>query len=278
LVIDRFFDAVTIEANSAGMELLLPDIIAALDRVIAPSAILIKNDSPVRKFEGLELYDRVVKGDLSQPVELIENGCRFLADLASGQKTGWFFDQRDNRAALAAVSRGRSVIDFYSYAGGFALQAARAGASRVIAVDRSESSLALASQSALLNDLALECVRADAFAEMERLLAAGQSFGVVVADPPAFVKNKKDLASGAKGYRKMTRLAAQLVEPGGFLLVASCSHHMSAENFAEEVRHGLGNARREGRILRVSGAASDHPLHPSLPESAYLKAMLLQLD
>jgi 23S rRNA (cytosine1962-C5)-methyltransferase len=278
LVIDRFFDAVTVEANSAGMELLLPDILAALDAVIAPSAILVKNDSPVRKFEGLELYDRVVKGDLSQPIELIENGCRFLADLASGQKTGWFFDQRDNRAAVAALSNGRSVIDFYSYAGGFALQAARAGASRVIAVDRSEGSLALATQSAQLNGLTLETVRADAFAEMERLAAAGQAFGVVIADPPAFVKNKKDLASGAKGYRKMTRLAAQLVQPGGFLLVASCSHHMSLENFAEEVRHGLGNARREGRILRSAGAASDHPLHPSLPESAYLKALLLQLD
>jgi 23S rRNA (cytosine1962-C5)-methyltransferase len=170
------------------------------------------------------------------------------------------------------------VIDFYSYAGGFALQAAMQGATRVIAVDRSEASLALASRSAALNGLTLETVRADAFAEMERLAAGHQRFGVVIADPPAFVKSKKDLAAGAKGYRKMTRLAAALVEPGGFLLVASCSHHMSAENFAEEVRHGLANAGREGRILRSAGAGPDHPLHPSLPESAYLKALLLQLD
>jgi 23S rRNA (cytosine1962-C5)-methyltransferase len=158
------------------------------------------------------------------------------------------------------------------------LAAAQSGATRVIAVDRSEGSLALASQSAALNGLPLEAVRADAFAEMERLVAAGQQFGVVIADPPAFVKSKKDLAAGSKGYRKMARLAASLVQPGGFLLLASCSHHMSEDAFAEEVRHGLSNARREGRILRSSGAGADHPLHPSLPESAYLKALILQLD
>ena len=278
LVIDRFGDAVTIEANTAGMELLLPDLLAALDEVIAPKTVLIKNDSPVRKLEGLELYDKLAKGELDAPIELIENGVRFLADLTTGQKTGWFYDQRDNRAAVAKVAKGRSVIDFYSYAGGFALQAAKAGASSVIAVDRSEGSLALAAKSAELNGLPLEIVRAEAFAEMERLTNAGQRFGVVIADPPAFVKSKKDLAAGAKGYRKMARLAAGLVEPGGFLLVASCSHHMSAENFAEEVRHGLQTAQRNGRILRSAGAGSDHPLHPSLPESAYLKALLLQLD
>ena len=278
LVIDRFGDAVTIEANTAGMELLLPEILAALDEIIAPKIVLIKNDSPVRKLEGLELYDKVAKGSLNAPIELIENGVRFLADLTTGQKTGWFYDQRDNRAAVAKVSRGRTMIDFYTYAGGFALQAAQAGASRVVAVDRSEGSLALAAQSAELNGLKLETVKADAFAEMERLANAGQTFGVVVADPPAFVKSKKDLAAGAKGYRKMAKLAAQLVEPGGFLLVASCSHHMNPENFAEEVRHGLSNAHRSGRILRSAGAGSDHPLHPSLPESAYLKALLLQLD
>lgn len=278
LVIDRFGDAVTVEANTAGMELLLPEILTALDKVIAPTTVLVKNDSPVRKLEGLELYDKVAKGDLSAPIELIENGCRFQADLSTGQKTGWFYDQRDNRAAVARVAKGRSVIDFYTYAGGFALQAAKAGAAHVIAVDRSEGSLALAAKSAELNGLKLDCVRADAFAEMERLANAGQRFGVVIADPPAFVKSKKDLAAGAKGYRKMARLAAGLVEPGGFLLVASCSHHMSPDNFAEEVRHGLSNAGRSGRILRSAGAGPDHPLHPSLPESAYLKALLLQLD
>jgi 23S rRNA (cytosine1962-C5)-methyltransferase len=278
LVIDRYGEAVTVEANTAGMERLLPEVLAALDRAVAPAVVHVRNDSPVRRLEGLELYDRLAKGELTGPVVVEENGCRFFADLVTGQKTGWFYDQRDNRAAVAALAGGRSMIDFFCYAGGFAIQAARAGADPVVAVDRSEASLALAVRSAELNGVAIDAVRAEAFAEMERLAAAGRRFGVVVADPPAFVKSKKDLAAGAKGYRKLTRLAATLVEPGGFLLVASCSYHMGADAFAEEVRHGLTAARRSGRILRSSGAAADHPVHPFLPESAYLKATLLQLD
>ncbi|MDR3435223.1 class I SAM-dependent rRNA methyltransferase [Telmatospirillum sp.] len=278
LVIDRYGEIVTLQANTAGMEALQPLLLAALDDLLAPTAVVLKNDSAVRKLEGLELYDRIAGGELDGPVELEENGAVFFADLVTGQKTGWFFDQRDNRAAVAALAKGRSVIDFYSYAGGFAIQAARAGATRVVAVDRSEGSLALATRSAERNGVTVECVRAEAFAEMERLVTAGQRFGVVIADPPAFVKSKKDQAAGAKGYRKMSRLAASLVEPGGFLLVASCSHHMAPDAFAEEVRHGLSSAGRSGRILRSAGAGSDHPLHPWLPESAYLKALLLQLD
>jgi 23S rRNA (cytosine1962-C5)-methyltransferase len=278
LIIDRYGDIVAVQANTAGMEALLPTILDALEEVLAPKAIILKNDSAVRRLEQLELYDRVERGQIDGPVELEENGARFLADLAEGQKTGWFFDQRDNRAAVARLAKGRTMIDFYTYAGGFAVQAALAGATRVVAVDRSEASLALASRSAELNDVKIEAVRAEAFAEMDRLAAAGERFGVVVADPPAFVKSKKDMAAGAKGYRKMTRQAAGLVEPGGFLFVASCSHHMAAETFAEEVRHGLSVAGRSGRVLRAAGAAADHPLHPWLPESAYLKAFLLQLD
>ena len=278
LIVDRYGDVLAIQVNTAGMERLLPLILEAAQEVFSPRAIVLKNDSPVRKLEGLELYDRLAFGELSGPVELQENGARFLADLMDGQKTGWFYDQRDNRAAVAKLAQGRSVIDFYTYAGGFAVQAALAGATRVVAVDRSEGSLALASGAAELNGIAMETVRADSFAEMERLAAAGETFGVVVSDPPAFVKSKKDQSAGAKGYRKMTRLAAALVEPDGFLMVASCSHHMPVIQFAEEVRHGLSLAGRSGRIIRTAGAGPDHPLHPHLPESAYLKAMILQLD
>ncbi|HIJ62527.1 MAG TPA: class I SAM-dependent rRNA methyltransferase [Rhodospirillaceae bacterium] len=278
LIIDRYGEVVVVQANTAGMELMLPMILDAIDEVLAPATVVLKNDSAVRKLEGLDFYDRIAKGELSEPVELEENGARFLADLAGGQKTGWFFDQRDNRQAVAALAVGRSVADFYTYAGGFAILAARAGAAQVVAVDRSEASLALADRAAALNDVTIETVRAEVFAEMERLAAARRQFGVVIADPPAFVKSRKDLAAGAKGYRKMTRLAAALVEPGGFLLVASCSHHLDAPAFAEEVRHGLSVAGRGGRILRSAGAAADHPVHPFLPESAYLKALLLQLD
>ena len=280
LVLDRYGDVVACQVNSAGMERLLPLIIEALTAVVKPRAVVLRNDSPVRTLEGLDLYHRIAVGDLAEPVEVVENGARFLADLAEGQKTGWFYDQRDNRAFVAGLSAGRRVADFYTYAGGFAVQAALAGATEVMAVDRSEDSLALAARAAEVNGVADRCRfhRAEAFGEMERLAAAGERFGVVVADPPAFVKSKKQLAAGAKGYRKMTRLAAALVEPGGFLFAASCSHHMPVDTFTEEVRHGLSLAGRNGRILRAAGASADHPVHPFLPESAYLKALVLQLD
>ncbi|TAN79423.1 MAG: class I SAM-dependent rRNA methyltransferase [Magnetospirillum sp.] len=278
LIVDRYGDVLAVQTNTAGMERLLPELLAAFDLVLRPKAVVLINDSPVRKLEGLELEHRVAAGTLTGPVELVENGCRFVADLTDGQKTGWFFDQRDNRAFVARLARGRRVLDLYTYAGGFAIQAAMAGAAETIAVDRSEASLALAAQAATLNGVAVQTVRAEAFAEMERLKAAGERFGVVVTDPPAFVKSKKDLGAGAKGYRKMARLAAALVEPGGFLFCASCSHHMPAEQFAEEISHGIHLAGRTGRILRTAGAAPDHPVHPLLPESAYLKATVVQLD
>ncbi|MDA8233076.1 MAG: class I SAM-dependent rRNA methyltransferase [Magnetospirillum sp.] len=278
LIVDRYGDVVSVQVNTAGMERLTEPFLAALDAVLAPAAVVLRNDSPVRRLEGLDEYHRVVRGDAAGPVELVENGARFLADIAQGQKTGWFYDQRDNRAFMARLAKGRRMIDLYTYAGGFAIQAAMAGAAEVVAVDRSADSLALAERSAALNGVRVQTIRAEAFAEMARLAAAGERFGVVVADPPAFVKTKKDVAAGAKGYRKMTRLAAALVEPGGFLFVASCSHHMPAELFAEEVAHGLALAGRSGRILRTAGAGPDHPIHPHLPESAYLKAMALQLD
>lgn len=278
LVVDRYGDVLAVQTNSAGMERLLPELMAAFARVLSPRAVVLVNDSPVRTLEGLELYHKVALGELDGPVEVEENGCRFVADLTGGQKTGWFYDQRDNRAFVARLAAGRRVLDVYTYAGGFAVQAAKAGATEVFAIDRSEHSLALADRAAGLNDVTVRTVRAEAFAEMERLHAAGERFGVVVADPPAFVKSRKELGAGAKGYRKMARLAAALVEPGGFLLCASCSHHMPVDQFAEEIEHGIRLAGRTGRILRSAGAAPDHPLHPLLPESAYLKALVLQLD
>lgn len=278
LVVDRYGDVLALQVNTAGMEALTPLLLEAADTVFKPRAVVLKNDSPVRTLEGLALENKVALGQLDGPVELMENGARFVADLTEGQKTGWFYDQRDNRAFMARLARGKRMLDVYTYAGGFAVQAALAGASEVVAVDRSEQSLALAAKAAELNDVGVSTIRAEAFAEMARLDAAGERFGVVVVDPPAFVKSRKDVATGAKGYRKMARLAAPLVEAGGFLLCASCSHHMPAEMFAEEIAHGLAQAGRSGRILRIAGAGPDHPLHPHLPESAYLKAIALQLD
>jgi 23S rRNA (cytosine1962-C5)-methyltransferase len=278
LVADRYGDAVVLQVNAAGMERLIEPLLEAIDRVLAPKTVLLRNDGAARALERLEDYVRFARGGFEAPVELEENGLRFLADPAGGQKTGWFFDQRDNRAFAARLARGRRVLDLYTYAGGFALAAAASGAAEVTAVDSSEAALALAAASARLNGLSARFVRERAFDEAERLVAAGERFGLAVADPPAFAKSRKEAPQALRGYRKLAKLCARLVEPQGFLLLASCSHAVELERFAEECRKGLGEARRTGRLLRSAGAGPDHPVHPHLPESAYLKALVYQLD
>ena len=279
-VIDRFGDVVVAQINSAGMDRLSGALIDAIDAAMAPATIIIRNDSALRSVEGLAEGVRIAKGEIDGPVELKENGVTFLAHVTEGQKTGWFFDQRDNRRAVAALSRDARVLDVYAHTGGFGLQAAAAGAKETILVDRSELALDLAKRAADLNGFGERCqfVQAEAFRELDRLAAAGERFDVVVVDPPAFVKAKKDLITGLKGYRKLAEMAARLVAPGGFLFSASCSHNVDPPSFLNEVTRGIGRARRTGRILRQAGAASDHPVHPLLPESAYLKAVLLQID
>lgn len=280
LIIDRYGEAVVVQANTAGMDAFLPVLLDALDTEIAPRVVVLRNDSAARGLEGISQEVRIAKGSLDGAVEIVENGARFVVDLQEGQKTGWFYDQRENRAAVARLATGARVLDLYTYGGGFAVASARAGASEVIAVDRSETALTSAARSAALNGVDARCrfAKAEAFTELERLAASGERFGVVVADPPAFVKSKKDLAAGARGYRKLARLSATLVAPGGFLFIASCSHNVDRATFDEQVQHGLHDAGRTGRILLMSGAAADHPVHPHLPESIYLKASLLQLD
>ena len=204
----------------------------------------------------------------------------FLADVVGGQKTGWFYDQRDNRGFIARLAEEARVLDLYCYGGGFAVTAAARGAESVLGVDRSEAALALAEASARLNGVGDRCTfrRGEVFAEAAALSGAGERFDIVVADPPPFARSKRDVPAALRGYRKLARLAAQLTAPGGFLFIASCSHNIGAAEFADSVRRGLADAGRGGRILRSSGAAPDHPVHPALPETFYLKALTLALD
>jgi 23S rRNA (cytosine1962-C5)-methyltransferase len=280
LIVDRFGDALAVQANTAGMDRLLPAVIEALERTVVPRTIVLRNDSPARAQEGLQQEVAVAKGALNGPAEFHENGAQFRADLRGGQKTGWFFDQRDNRAWIASLANGRRVADFYCYGGGFAVCAALAGAQSVLAIDSSAPALALATDAAERNGVRERCTfqRGDAFGEMARLMHYRETFDIVVADPPAFVKSRKDLNAGARGYRKLARLAALLVAPGGILFIASCSHNVGVELLGEQIRKGLADSRRAGRVLRLSFAGADHPVHPHLPESAYLKAFTLQLD
>jgi 23S rRNA (cytosine1962-C5)-methyltransferase len=280
LTIDRFGDVLVVQITTAGMESLIDPLLAALDAVLAPQAIVLRNDTPVRALEGLDQHVRAAKGEMPPRLALEENGIRYFADLAHGQKTGWYYDQRDNRAFMASLAKDRSLLDAYSYTGGFALVAAAAGAREVVALDSSAPALALAEDAAAANKLSARCrfVKADVFEELERLAVSGETFDIVIADPPPFVKAKKDLEAGAKAYRKLARLAALVTGPGGFLLLASCSHNISAERFALECATGLGRAGREGALIRQAGAGPDHPVHPALPETAYLKSLVYALD
>jgi 23S rRNA (cytosine1962-C5)-methyltransferase len=277
LVIDRFDDTLTVQTGTAGMERQIDAIAAALDEVVAPKTVILRNDTPSRALEGLESSVRTLKGE-GRRIAVEENGARYIADLTEGQKTGWYYDQRDNRAFVAALAKGKSVLDAYSYTGGFGILAAKAGAREVVCLDSSAPALTLAEESARANGVTVKAVKADVFEELERLKAAGERFDMVLADPPPFVKSKKDLEPGAKAYRKLARLAADVTAPGGFLIVASCSHNIPPERFAQECAQGLLRAGRRASLIRQAGAGPDHPVHPLLPESAYLKALVYALD
>jgi 23S rRNA (cytosine1962-C5)-methyltransferase len=280
LVIDRFNDICVVQPNTAGMQTNLDAIVEGLAHTVKPRAVVMRGDSSARTLEGLAEESKVVAGTLEGAVPVEENGARFQADLIGGQKTGWFFDQRDNRAFMAGLSKGMTVVDMYTHTGGFAIEAAKAGAKSVLAVDRSEHALDLAKKAAADNGVGdrVSTQRSDVYGFLEDAVAKQQRWQVVIADPPAFVKSKKDLKAGLQGYRKLARLSATVTAPGGILFVASCSHNASVDEFTAAVARGLEDAGRHGRIIRSSGAAADHPVHPMLPESAYLKAVVLALD
>ena len=274
LVLDRYGDAAAAQLNTAGMDRLAEPLAAALLEAVGLRSVVFRNDTAARTLEGLPSGISHAGAPVEGPVEIVENGVRFVIDLTGGQKTGWFYDHRENRALVAALARDMDVLDAYSYVGGFGIQAAAAGARSVLCLDRSEPALDLAAESAKRNGTASVCdfLRGDVFRTLEEFAREGRSFDIVVCDPPAFVKSKKDLASGLKGYRKLIRLAAERVRPGGFLFAASCSQQVDAGQFAEALRGALRSLRRSARVLHRGGAGPDHPIHPYLPESAYLKA------
>jgi 23S rRNA (cytosine1962-C5)-methyltransferase len=276
LVIDRYGDVAVLQANTAGMDRLTPLLVEALTGLLPLRAVVARNDSGARRQEGLAESVALLHGT-DPTAEVVEGGVRFPVEPLSGQKTGWFFDQRPNRDHVAALASGARVLDVFSHVGAFGLRCAVGGAREVVLVDSSAPALAQAEQAAVLNGVAdrARVQRDDAFDAMAGL--AGERFDIVVCDPPAFARSRKDAEAGLRAYGRMARLAAPLVAPGGFLFVASCSHHASLEAWAGQIAFGLHRARREGRILYTGGAGLDHPVHPHLSESAYLKAQLIQL-
>ncbi len=280
LAIDRFGDALAVQPNAAWADRLLPELLAALDAVLAPQVVVLNAASRARALEGLEGESRLLKGALDGPVPVAMNGATYLADLIGGQKTGLFYDQRPNHAFAARLGRGRAVLDVFAHVGGFGLAALAAGADRALAVDGSAPALALAAEGARLSGVAerFETRRADAFDAMRALGEAGERFGLVVCDPPAFAPAKAALEAGLRAYARTARLSARLVEPGGFLCLCSCSHAVDLDAFRAACAQGIRAAGRGAALIHAGGAGPDHPVHVGLPETGYLKALFFRLD
>ena len=275
LIIDRYGDVIVCQVNTAGMDVLYPHVEAALKKLISPRTIILKNDTPARELEVLEQVVRVAEGSAPEAVQIIENDTFFHVDLMEGQKTGWFFDQRDNRAWVASLAKGATMLDVFCHTGGFGVTAGKSGAENITFVDSSAAALEMVKKNAALNGIEKKCqmIEGKAFDVMEKLATTKKTYDVVVVDPPAFIKSRKDMSAGMKGYNKLARLSAPLVKKNGTLFFASCSHHAAVAELQETVAEGLAKEGRVFQIIKVSGAGPDHPIHPQLPETGYLKGL-----
>lgn len=280
VIIDRFGDAAVIQPNAAWAERLLPDLAAALADVTGVTTILKNASGRARALEGLDETSTILLGEDPGLVPVPMNGAIYMADLTGGQKTGLFYDQRPNHAFVASLAKGAEVLDVFSHVGGFALASLAGGAASALAVDASAPALGLAEQGAGRMGLSERFTtrKGDAFDTMAALFAEGRRFDIVVCDPPAFAPHKNALAAGLRAYSRTARLGAALVRPGGFLCLCSCSHAADLPKFREASFAGIERAGRVGRLIHSGGAGPDHPVHPALAESSYLKALVLRLD
>ena len=280
LVIDRFGEYLVLQVNTAGMERLLPLLLGALESVLQPKAILLRNDSPSREQEGLPLEVKVALGEWPETLALQENGVTFYASAENGQKTGWFYDHRENRRELMRWVKGKRVLDVFSYIGGWGLQALAAGADSLAAVDASEQALdqlqANADQQGMGDKVT--CYEGNAFDVLQALLEQGEKFDVVVLDPPAFIKRKKDYKNGLSAYTKLNNLGLRLLEKDGLLVSASCSMHLPEDALLDTVRAGARHVDRHAQLVFRGTQGPDHPIHPAIPETHYLKALFFRVN
>ncbi len=276
LVVDRFYDTLVVQISTAGMEKHLDLIISTLDSIIQPKAILLKNDGKMREVEGLASYVVWKKGTESADVTLEENGVKFIAPVLDGQKTGWFYDHRMTRARLKDYVKDKRVLDVFSYIGGWGVQAAAFGASEVICNDISDFALGYVSQNTALNNLTnVTSIKGDAFDVMDSLFNAGERFDVVILDPPAFIPRRKDLHKGMAAYQKANLQAMRLLGPnGGILVSGSCSMHLPAQELSNAIHRAGVKLGKQIQILEHGHQGPDHPVHPAITETEYLKTII----
>jgi len=276
LVVDRYGEVCVVQMATAGMDRLKLDIIEGLKHTLAPAGILLRNDVGMRETEGLAAYVEEI-GDVPDTVTIEEAGVRFEIPVKTGQKTGWFYDQRSNRDQLGKYVGGKSVLDVFSYLGGWSLRALKAGATGALAIDSSAPALEGALRNAQLNGLKLETLQGKAIDLLRELRAQARKFDVVVVDPPALIKRKKDLEAGSAHYGALNRTAIELLAPEGVLVSCSCSHHLDADALQRILLRESRAAGRRLQILEQGGQGPDHPVHPAIPETRYLKAFFCRV-
>ncbi len=275
VVVDRYGDFLAVQITTAGMERVKEDLIRALEAVLAPRAVLLRNDTATRALEGLASYVEPI-GEVPEEIRLTEHGAVFAVPLLGGQKTGWFYDQRLNRQRMLSYVASRRVLDCFSYTGAWGVQAAVAGASQVVCLDSSETALAYVQRNAADNGVAarVKTVQGDA---LEMLASLGGGFDVVVVDPPAFVKRKKDSAKGEQAYLRLNTAAMRCLAPDGLLISSSCSYHLPGERLQRILLAAARSLGRELQLLEQGGQGPDHPVHPAIAETRYLKTFFARV-
>lgn len=278
LVLDRFDDIIVGQIATAGMEALRPQVETAVREVLRPRVLYWKNDSGARELEQLPAFSGAAFGAAPAQLRVREAGIEFVAPLQEGQKTGWFYDQAANRALLARfLPAGARVLDVCSYVGAWAVTALKHGAGQATCVDASAAALEFAKANASAAGHALEVRRGDAFDVLKGLHEGGERFDAVILDPPAFIKRRKDIAQGQAAYRKLNQLALNLIDPAGLLVSCSCSYHLEEQQLLSAVQAAARHAGRFVQVLAFGGQSPDHPVHPAIPETRYLKALFCRV-
>ena len=279
LIVDAFGEVLVLQCLAMGMERFKQDVVDALVEEIHPVGIWERNDVPVRRLEGLEIRTGLLYGEVPDRVLMTENGIKFFVDVKEGQKTGFFLDQKENRAAIAPFVRGKRVLDCFTHTGSFALHAGYYGAADVLGVDISEYACAFAQENAKLNGLEdrVHFLAANAFDLLAEKSRAGEKYDVVILDPPAFTKSRATVESARRGYKEINLRALKMIEPGGYLITCSCSQHIQSDAFQEIVREAAEDARVLLRQAEFRTQGRDHPILPSSPETQYLKCGIYQV-
>ena len=279
MIADAFGDVIVIQCLALGMEQFKQDVVDALVEELHPQGIWERNDVPVRKLEGLQMTTGLLYGEVPDRVEMSENGVRFLVDVKEGQKTGFFLDQKENRAAIAPFVKGKTVLDCFTHTGSFALHAARYGAKEVTGVDISEYACAFATENAVLNGFSdrVRFIAANAFDLLAEESRQGKQYDVIILDPPAFTKTRSQIESALRGYKEINLRAMKMIVPGGFLVTCSCSQHVTQDLFRKMVSDAARDARVLLRQVEFRTQGRDHPILPAAPETEYLKCGIYQV-